>query len=492
MKLVEEADALYVDRLRKLEAMRAEEADPFAHTQFDQTHSTSDILGNFNDLDSQDVRIAGRSLGLRRMGGVAFSDLIDDGSKIQLMARRNALGEDAFKAFTEIDPGDLIGVSGTVLKTRTGEISISIQEFATLAKALRPPPEKWHGLRDVEIRYRQRYLDLIANDEVRELFVKRSLIIRAIRGFLDSRGFLEVETPVMHDIPGGALAKPFTTHHNALNIDLHLRVAPELYLKRLIIGGLNKVYEIGRNFRNEGIDTRHNPEFTMLEAYQAYVNYDAIMELTEQLIAHTAEQIFGQTHITFQNDEIDLAPPWKRQPLFEAVKEFTSIDFHTIRSNEESHRAARNLGIAVEPTDDRGRVIDAILKKSVLPKLTQPIFLTDYPVELSPLAKRKGEDPDLTERFQGFIGGLEVANAFSELNDPLDQRKRFEMQRRRREAGDQEAHLPDWDFVRALEYGMPPTGGLGIGIDRLVMLLCNQPSIREVILFPQMRPTNTE
>jgi lysyl-tRNA synthetase class 2 len=380
-------------------------------------------------------------------------------------------------------------VEGTVLKTRTGETTVEVRQFWLLAKALRPIPEKWHGLKDVEVRYRQRYLDLIANPSVREIFVKRALLLRAIRQFLDERGFLEVETPILQPVYGGALARPFITHHNALDMDLYLRIAPELYLKRLLVGGFERVYEIGRNFRNEGIDARHNPEFTMLEAYQAYADYHDIMRLVEELIAFVAQSVLGTTTITYQGHTIDLTPPWRRLSLMDALKEVTGVDFLAFRNDDERARAiGRQLGLSIEPTDHWGRVLDEALKKKVVPTLIQPTFLLDYPVEISPLAKRKPDDPTMTERFQGFIGGLEVANAFSELNDPLDQRERFEMQQRLRERGDVEAHPLDWDFVTALEYGMPPTGGLGIGIDRLMMLFTNSPSIREVILFPLLRP----
>jgi lysyl-tRNA synthetase class 2 len=420
---------------------------------------------------------------------LTFADLLDGSGKIQLMARINTLGQEAYERFGDLDVGDLLGVEGTVLKTRTGETTVEVRQFWLLAKALRPIPEKWHGLKDVEVRYRQRYLDLIANPSVREIFVKRALLLRAIRQFLDERGFLEVETPILQPVYGGALARPFITHHNALDMDLYLRIAPELYLKRLLVGGFERVYEIGRNFRNEGIDARHNPEFTMLEAYQAYADYHDIMRLVEELIAFVAQSVLGTTTITYQGHTIDLTPPWRRLSLMDALKEVTGVDFLAFRDDDERARAiGRQLGLSIEPTDHWGRVLDEALKKKVVPTLIQPTFLLDYPVEISPLAKRKPDDPTMTERFQGFIGGLEVANAFSELNDPLDQRERFEMQQRLRERGDVEAHPLDWDFVTALEYGMPPTGGLGIGIDRLMMLFTNSPSIREVILFPLLRP----
>jgi lysyl-tRNA synthetase class 2 len=482
-------DPLFQDRLAKLRRWRKRGIDPFAVTRFDRTHQVAEIQAQFEALQGQTVRIAGRLLALRAHGKLTFADLLDGSGKIQLMARINTLGQEAYERFGDLDVGDLLGVEGTVLKTRTGETTVEVRQFWLLAKALRPIPEKWHGLKDVEVRYRQRYLDLIANPSVREIFVKRALLLRAIRQFLDERGFLEVETPILQPVYGGALARPFITHHNALDMDLYLRIAPELYLKRLLVGGFERVYEIGRNFRNEGIDARHNPEFTMLEAYQAYADYHDIMRLVEELIAFVAQSVLGTTTITYQGHTIDLTPPWRRLSLMDALKEVTGVDFLAFRNDDERARAiGRQLGLSIEPTDHWGRVLDEALKKKVVPTLIQPTFLLDYPVEISPLAKRKPDDPTMTERFQGFIGGLEVANAFSELNDPLDQRERFEMQQRLRERGDVEAHPLDWDFVTALEYGMPPTGGLGIGIDRLMMLFTNSPSIREVILFPLLRP----
>lgn len=484
-----EQDPLYSDRLAKLLRWREKGIDPFAVTKFDCSHLAAEIVSSFESLRGQTVRVAGRLTAFREHGKLTFADLMDSSGRIQLMVRINTVGEEAYQQFGELDTGDIIGVEGVVTKTRTGEVTIEVFKFWLLAKALRPLPEKWHGLRDVEVRYRQRYLDLIANPEVRELFTKRSRIIQAIRRFLDERDFIEVETPILQPVYGGALARPFMTHHNALDMDLYLRIAPELYLKRLIVGGFEKVYEIGRNFRNEGVDSRHNPEFTMLEVYQAYADYHDIMKLTEELIAFVAQTVLGTTTIVYQGHTIDLTPPWQRVSLLGVLKEFTGVDFREFRGDDEKARqVGKELGLSIEPTDHWGRVLDEALKKKVVPNLIQPTFLIDYPVEISPLAKRKPDDPTMTERFQGFIGGLEVANAFSELNDPIDQRERFEMQQRLRERGDMEAHPLDWDFVTALEYGMPPTGGLGIGIDRLTMLLTNSPSIREVILFPLLRP----
>lgn len=482
-------DPLYSDRLEKLLRWREKGIDPFTITKFERTHLVAEIVSSFETFQGQKVRVAGRLVAFREHGKLTFADLLDSSGKIQLMVRINTVGEDAYRQFGELDTGDIIGVEGIVTKTRTGEITIEVAEYWVLAKALRPIPEKWHGLRDVEVRYRQRYLDLIANPEVREIFIKRSRIIQTIRQFLNERGFIEVETPILQPVYGGALARPFMTHHNALDMDLYLRIAPELYLKRLIIGGFDKVYEIGRNFRNEGVDSRHNPEFTMLEAYQAYADYRDIMQLTEELIAYVAQTVLSTKIIVYQGHTIDLTPPWRRISLMEALKATTGVDFREFRGDDEKARqVGRELGLSVEPTDHWGRILDEILKKKVVPTLIQPTFLIDYPVEISPLAKRKTDDPTMTERFQGFIGGLEIANAFSELNDPLDQRERFELQQKLRERGDMEAHPLDWDFVMALEYGMPPTGGLGIGIDRLTMLLTDSPSIREVILFPLLRP----
>jgi lysyl-tRNA synthetase class 2 len=480
-------EQLYQTQLEKLKRLKESGKDPFSHTRYERTHTLAELRENFDELCGQVVSVAGRVMALRHHGKISFADLQDGSGRLQLMARADTLGSEAYEDFCEIDVGDIIGVRGTLTKSRSGEISIDIVGFSLLAKALRPIPEKWHGIKDIETRYRYRYLDLIANPSSRNVFITRTKIIRAIREFMDEHGFMEVETPMMHPIPGGALARPFLTHHNALDMDLYLRIAPELYLKRLIVGGFEKIYEIGRNFRNEGISTKHNPEFTMMEVYWAYVDYEAVMKLTEELIHHVAVKVLGSAKITYQGNEIDLTPPWKRVELFEAIHEHTGVDFSTIRTNEEAREVARSLGLEVLPTDDVGRIVDEVLKKRVAPNLIQPTFLIGYPVEISPLAKRSPKNPSLTERFQAFIGGLEIANAFSELNDPIEQRMRFEEQMRRREAGDDEAHMMDWEFVRALEYGMPPTGGLGIGIDRLVMLLTDSPSIRDVILFPLLR-----
>ncbi|MCS7225000.1 MAG: lysine--tRNA ligase [Armatimonadetes bacterium] len=482
-------EQLYKARLANLENWRQKGKDPFAITRYERTHLANEIEESFTELEGKVVRVAGRISALRAHGKVTFADLLDGSGKIQIMARVNVLTESGYELFGQLDVGDIIGAEGTVLKTRTGEITVDINDFTLLSKALRPIPEKFHGLKETEVRYRKRYLDLIANASVRHLFTMRSRIIQAIRRVLDQKGFLEVETPILQPVYGGALAKPFITYHNALQMSLYLRIAPELYLKRLVVGGLEKVYEIGRNFRNEGVDARHNPEFTMLEAYEAYADYHQMMSLVEELVTAAAEEVHQRLQIRYGDWVVDLTPPWTRKSLLQALQEATGVDFLSFRGDDEKAReVGKQLGLSVEPNDTWGRVLDEALKKKVAPQLIQPTFLIDYPVEISPLAKRKPIDPEMTERFQAFIGGLEVANAFTELNDPIDQRERLAAQQRQREKGDEEAHPYDWDFITALEYGMPPTGGLGIGIDRLTMILTNSPSIREVILFPQLRP----
>jgi len=407
---------------------------------------------------------------------------------VQADLRQDVLGDDAYDAFVDlVDLGDFVGVTGTLFRTRTGEPTIEARDYTILTKALRAPPEKWHGLQDVEVRYRQRYLDLIANAEVRDIFQLRSRAIAAIRRFLDERGFLEVETPVLQPKAGGAAAKPFVTYHNALDRSLFLRVATELHLKRLVVGGFERVYEIGRVFRNEGVSTKHNPEYTLLEAYQAYADYQDIMRLVEEMVAYVAREALGSTSVKYGDTEIDLAPPWPRLTLRQAILDHTGIDFEAHADAASLRQATAPLGVELPASAGRGKLIDELLSTFVEPKLIQPTFLLDYPVELSPLAKRKPDNPNLVERFEGFLAGREIANAFSELNDPLDQRERFREQARLRAAGDEEAETVDEDFLVALEHGMPPTGGLGIGIDRLVMALAGQQSIREVILFPQLR-----
>ena len=472
-------------RRQKLQDLLDRGVDPFGE-RFDRTHSTKEISEEFESLEGKDVSLAGRVMAKRGHGKAAFAHIQDLSGQVQVYGRINDLGEQ-YEVFDSLDVGDIIGVHGSVFKTRRGEVTVACKELQMLCKSLRPLPEKWHGLRDVELRYRQRYLDLVVNPEVKDVFVLRSRIIKAMRDFLDAKGFLEVETPVMHPIAGGATARPFITHHNALDMDLFLRIALELHLKRLLVGGFEKVYEIGRIFRNEGISTKHNPEFTMLELYQSYADYNVMMELVEEMVAHVAQEVLGTMRISYQGEEIDLTPPWTRMTMLEAIEEFVGIDFSAADDLQSLEEIARDFEIQSDQPLTKGRLINEVFEHSVEPRLIQPTFIIDYPIEISPLAKRKPENPEFTYRFEGFIGAFELANAFSELNDPLDQKERFESQMRLREAGDDEAHTMDEDFLRALEYGMPPAGGLGVGIDRLIMVLTDSPSIRDVILFPTMR-----
>ncbi|AVX19323.1 MULTISPECIES: lysine--tRNA ligase [Carboxydocella] len=482
-----ELNELLLVRREKLQELRNKGIEPFGG-KFERTHLSQEIIDNFGELEGQKVIIAGRIMAKRGHGKASFAHLQDGAGLIQIYVRVNDVGEENYELFVKADIGDIIGVEGTVFKTQRGEITVSATKVTMLAKSLRPLPEKWHGLKDVELRYRQRYVDLIVNPEVKQTFILRSRIIRAIRNFLDQKGFLEVETPMMQPIAGGAAARPFITHHNALDMTLYLRIAPELYLKRLLVGGFEKVYEINRNFRNEGISTKHNPEFTMLELYQAYADYNDMMRLTEELISTVAQEVLGTTRIVYQGTEIDLAPPWRRVPMLEAIKEHTGIDFTRINTDEEALQAAKSVGVELDKQATRGDVINEVFEAKVEPHLIQPTFIIGHPVEISPLAKRNAEDPRYTDRFELFIFAREMANAFSELNDPIDQKERFLKQVEKRSAGDDEAHMMDEDYINALEYGMPPAGGLGIGIDRLVMLLTDSPSIRDVILFPHMRP----
>lgn len=473
-------------RRQKVEEFRRRGINPYGQ-RYIRTHSAKDVKSNFEALEGSQVSVAGRIMSKRTHGKAGFMHIQDASGRIQIYGSLDALGEEAYDLFKKLDVGDIVGVQGEVFITKTGEISIRAGEVTILAKCLRPLPEKWHGLRDVELRYRQRYLDLIVNPGVRRVFLLRSSIIRAIREFLDGRGFIEVETPAMHVIPGGAAARPFVTHHNALDMDLYLRIALELHLKRLLVGGLERVYEIGRVFRNEGISTRHNPEFTMLELYQSYSDYHEMMELTEQLLCYVANRALGTAVINYQGNEIDLTPPWPRITLTEIISRYTGVDITRLRTEDDARREAERLGLTVMPGTTRGKIINEIFENLVEPRLISPTFVVDYPVDISPLAKRREDNPELTYRFEAFVAGMEVANAFSELNDPDDQRERFLEQARQREKGDQEAHEIDEDFLRALEYGMPPAGGLGIGIDRIVMILTDSPSIREVILFPTLK-----
>ena len=491
----DELPPLLRQRHDKLEALRVRGIDPFG-TRFPVTHWAGD-LGRRLGAASEDelktvgpVRIAGRLVALRHHGKTCFAHLMDYTGRIQLYARADQLGDD-YRLFTDLDIGDYVGVTGEPFRTRTGELTIAVKGFTVLAKSLRPLPEKWHGLRDVETRYRQRYVDLIVNTDVREIFLLRSRLVKALREFLDGRGFLEVETPMMQPIPGGAVARPFVTHHNALDVDLYLRIAPELYLKRLVVGGFDRVYEINRTFRNEGVSTQHNPEFTMCEFYQAYADYTDLIALTEELFVHLAQMLKGTLTLTWGDDVIDLKPPWRRVSFFGAISErlqATVAPDAPIGDFRSRIEAVSRPGAAAGPTPPAIASWKDCFEVLVEPTLVQPTFVTDFPIELSPLSRRKREDPRLVDRFELFVGRRELANAYSELNDPLEQRERFLQQAAERQRGDDEAHWLDEDYVRALEYGMPPTAGEGIGIDRLVMLFANQPSIREVILFPLLRP----
>ncbi|WNX83250.1 lysine--tRNA ligase [Agathobaculum sp. NTUH-O15-33] len=488
----EELHELARIRREKLAELQQAGADPFQQVRFERTHHTNEIHENFDALEGQTVRLAGRMMSKRIMGKASFSDLSDRRGRLQLYIKRDNIGEEEYKGYKKLDIGDLIGVSGEVFRTQKGEISVAVQELTLLSKNLLPLPEKWHGLKDTDMRYRQRYVDLIVNPEVRDTFEKRSAIVREIRRFMDGRGFMEVETPCLNTIPGGAAARPFITHHNALDIDMYMRIATELHLKRLIVGGLEQVYEIGRIFRNEGMDTKHNPEFTTIELYQAYTDYNGMMDITEDMIVHVCNAVLGKTKVTYQGAEIDFAKGWKRQTMADAVKEYAGIDFMNI-DGEEALRQVKAKGVETEKGKESwGDLLALCFEEFVEEKLTQPTFIIDYPVEVSPLAKRMASDPRLTERFELFVFGRELANAFSELNDPIDQRGRFERQVALRAAGDDEANMMDDDFVTALEYGMPPTGGMGMGIDRLVMFLTDSASIRDVLLFPTMKPLGAD
>ena len=485
---MEKLSDLEKQRYLKLERIKARGIDPYP-PRVRRTHTAAEAISEFEaGKPDGEISLAGRLMSIRVMGKSTFAHIEDGSGRIQIYLRHNILGEEAYEFFRrDFDIGDFIGVTGRLFRTRTGEITLEVSDFEMLAKSLHPLPEKWHGLKDVETRYRQRYLDLIANKKVREIFVIRARIVSALRRFLDERGFLEVETPVLQPIYGGAAARPFVTYHNVLDQELYLRISDELYLKRLIIGGYERVYEIGKDFRNEGVSHKHNPEFTQLEFYQAYADYNDVMEMAEQMVAYVAQEVLGTTRITYQGNEIDLSPPWRRRSLREAIKEESGIDYEEYPDGQSLYQAIKAMGGNVGPKENRGKLIDALLSNYVEPKLIQPTFLIDYPVEISPLAKRKPGQPDTVERFEGFVGGMEICNAFTELNDPLDQEERFLAQRRAYEAGDQEAHQMDRDWLTALSYGMPPTGGFGMGIDRLTMLLTDQVSIREVILFPHLR-----
>lgn len=489
---MEEINELIEQRIKKLEELRQAGVEPFGRAFYAEDHAM-DLHDKYGAVSKESLEaehvpcsLAGRIVAMRDFGKAAFAHIQDTTGKIQVYFRKDMLGE-GYKIIKKLDIGDIIGLKGKLFRTKTNELTVEVDDSMFLTKSLRPLPEKWHGLKDIETRYRQRYVDLIVNPEVRQTFIKRSIIIKAVRDFLEAKGFIEVETPMMQPIPGGATAKPFKTHHNALDTDLYLRIAPELYLKRLLVGGYERIYELNRNFRNEGISTKHNPEFSMLEFYIAYRDYHFLMSFTEEIITYVAEKALGTLKIPYGETTIDLTPPWPRIPMLEALTQ-KGVPQEIFNDAEKAVAWARENGIDIEKGANLGKVLDEIFKEKVEPELIQPTFITDHPVELSPLSKRKPDDPALVERFELFICAREIANAFSELNDPMDQRQRFLKQVEAKDRGDEEAHWMDEDFVRALEYGMPPAAGEGIGIDRLVMLLTNSQSIRDVILFPQLKP----
>jgi len=476
-------------RRDKLKALQDAGKDPFQVNTSDRDILASEILERFEELENKDVCIAGRIMSKRGKGKVAFIDIHDRSGKMQIFAKHDDLGEDEYKTILKYDIGDIIEVKGFVFRTKVGEISVHAKKITLLSKSLLPLPEKYHGLKDTDLRYRQRYVDLIMNPEVKDTFIKRSKIIKTIRSYLDNMGYIEVETPVLNTIPGGAAARPFITHHNTLDIDLYMRIAPELYLKRLIVGGMEKVYEIGRLFRNEGMDVKHNPEFTTIEIYEAYTDYNGMMDRTEQMINRACVEVNGTDQIKYQGEDIDLSVPFKRMTMIDAVKQYAGVDFgEFIGDTEKAKEVAKELNLEVKPTDTWGNILNTAFEDYVEEQLVQPTFICDYPVEVSPLTKRKKDVPELVERFELFITRRELANAYTELNDPIDQRKRFEHQLMLREAGDDEANMLDEDFLTSLEYGMAPTGGMGMGIDRLTMLLTDSASIRDVIIFPTMKP----
>ena len=490
---IEELDENHLVQVRKekLKALIEAGKNPYEITEFNRTHVTTEIFENYDELEGKEVAIAGRMMGKRIMGKASFVHVQDPYGKIQLYVSVNDLGEESYKAFKEDDIGDIVGVKGFVFKTKTGEISIHAKEFTLLSKSLRPLPEKFHGLKDTDLRYRQRYVDLIMNPEVKDIFIKRIQILKEIRTFLDNLGYLEVETPILNNISGGASARPFITHHNTLDIDMYLRIALELNLKRLIVGGFDRVYEMNRVFRNEGMDIKHNPEFTELELYAAYQNLDDMMDVTEKLITTVAQKVLGTLKVNFQGREIDLTPGWRKVTMTEIVKEVTGVDFNTIKTDEEAQEALKSLRIPLDPIkQSRGDILAQIFDEKCEDTIVNPTFVYEYPIENSPLAKKvKGSDT-MVQRFELFIAGGEYANAFSELNDPIDQYERFLNEIRNRDKGDEEAGMMDEDYINALEIGLPPTGGMGMGIDRLVMLLTDSASIRDVLLFPTMKPLN--
>ena len=490
---VEELDINHLMQIRrdKLEELQAQGKNPFEITKFNRTNTAGEIKANYEAFEQKDVTVAGRIIAKRIMGKASFCTIQDSDEKIQSYVSINDLGEESYKAFKTYDIGDIIGITGFVFKTRTEEISVHAKEVTLLTKSLRPLPEKFHGLKDMDLRYRQRYVDLIMNPEVKETFILRSKILKEIRKFMDEQGYMEVETPMLTTVATGDAARPFITHHNTLDLQMYLRIAPELNLKRLIVGGFDKVFEIGKNFRNEGMDIKHNPEFTNMEFYSAYEDYNDMMNIAEQLISTVAKNTLGTTNITYQGQEINLAPGWKKITMIDAIKEVTGVDFNTIHTDEEAQALAKEKGVEYEEIKNtRGHIINEFFETFVEETLIQPTFIMDYPVEVSPLTKRKKEDPRLVERFELFIGGREYGNAYSELNDPIDQYERFLKQVEAKEKGDEEAGGMDEDFVNALEIGLPPTGGMGIGLDRLIMLLTDSASIRDVLFFPTMKPLN--
>ncbi|WP_429884909.1 lysine--tRNA ligase [Geoalkalibacter halelectricus] len=491
---MEELNDILLQRREKLKALQDEGVNPFAN-DFSARQTSADVLAAHGEEDaaalaesSTEYALAGRIMARRDFGKAAFVQLQDRGGRLQIYIARDQVGEEDFELYRKLDLGDLIGVVGTPFRTKTGELSLRATRLRLLTKSLRPLPEKWHGLTDVETRYRQRYLDLMVNPQVREVFLQRSRIISLIRDFMQQRDFLEVETPMMQPIAGGATARPFKTYHNTLKMDLFLRIAPELYLKRLVVGGLERVFEINRNFRNEGISIQHNPEFTMMEFYQAYATYEDLMDFTEELICHVTDKVCGTLKISYGGREVDLSPPWKRLSFKEAIVQYGKVDKEVLETPERALAYARTLGLELEPGMPLGKILAEIFDQVVEPHLWHPTFITEYPTDISPLSRKNDQCPEVVDRFELFIVGRELANAFSELNDPIDQRERFVQQLEEKAAGDEEAHAMDEDYIRALEYGLPPTAGEGIGIDRLVMLLTDSASIRDVILFPQLRP----
>lgn len=479
-------------RRDKLKDLVAKGQDPFKITKYERTAFSTQIADNFEEFEGKEVQIAGRIMAKRGMGKASFIDILDRDGRIQSYVRRDAIGDDAFDTFITYDIGDIVGVKGTVFKTQKDEISVRASDVLLLTKSLQVLPEKYHGLKDNELRYRQRYVDLIVNPEVKDVFIKRTKIVKAIRTFLDERDYLEVETPILNTVAGGAAAKPFVTHHNTLDLDMYLRIANELPLKRLIVGGFDRVYEMGRMFRNEGMSMKHNPEYTAMEVYTAYEDYEYVMKLTEDLVAFCCLQSNGSTKVEFQGTELDFTPPWARISMTDAVTKYTGVDFNSFKELDEMKVAAKKLGVDIQPFMTKGHLISEAFEIHCEKHMIQPTFVTHHPVEISPLAKKNADNPEITDRFEAFVNTWEIANAFSELNDPIDQRERFEAQVDAKDLGDDEAHPMDDDFINSLEVGMPPTGGLGVGVDRLVMLLTNSSSIRDVILFPTMKPIKND